>query len=102
MVHYTCDMCGKALLVDEPVRYVVKVQVYAACDQMEIAEEDLERDHFDEMQQVLDEMEDMTAEEVEEGVYKSLRFDLCPTCQSIYLDNPLLHKQGRRINFGEN
>ena len=61
MVHYTCDMCGKALLVDESVRYVVKVQVYVAYDQMEITEEDLERDRFDEMEQVLDEMEDMTS-----------------------------------------
>lgn len=102
MIHYTCDMCGKPLLVEEQVRYVVKIEVFAAYDTMEITEEDLEEDHVEEMQELVEEMEDMTTEEVEEGVYRTLRFDLCPTCKAIYLGDPLPQKQGRRISFGEN
>ena len=30
MVHYTCDMCGKPLLPDEDIRYVVKIEVHTA------------------------------------------------------------------------
>jgi len=102
MIHYTCDMCGKPLLVEEEVRYVVKIEVYAGYDPMEITEEDLEEDHTEEMRELVKEMEDMTTEEVEEGVYKKFRFDLCPSCKEIYLRDPLLQKQGRRISFGEN
>lgn len=105
MIHYTCDMCGKPLLVEEEVRYEVKIEVYAAYDPMEITEEELAEDHLEEMRELVEEMEDMTTEEVEEGVYKKLRFDLCPSCKAIYLRDPLFQRQerqGRRINFGEN
>ena len=102
MIHYTCDMCGKPLLVEDQVRYVVKIEVYAAYDTMDITEEDLEEDHIEEMRELVEDMEDMTTEEVEEGVYKTLRFDLCPRCKAIYLSDPLSQKQGRRIGFGEN
>ena len=39
MVHYTCDMCGKPLLPDEDIRYVVKIEVHTACDAMEMDED---------------------------------------------------------------
>jgi len=102
MIHYTCDMCGKPLLVEEQVRYVVKIEVYAAYDTMDITDEDLEEDHIEEMRELVEDMEDMTTEEVEEGVYKTLRFDLCPGCKAIYLCDPLSQTQGRRISFGDN
>ena len=36
MEGFTCDMCGKVLLAEEDSRYIVKVQVYAAYDPMEL------------------------------------------------------------------
>ena len=71
----------------------------------EPTEEELAEDHLEEMRELVEEMEYMTTEEVEEGVYKKLRFDLCPSCKAIYLRDPLFQRQerqGRRINFGEN
>jgi hypothetical protein len=102
VVHYTCDMCGKALLSDEDVRYVVKIEVYAAYDPMEITEEDLQKDHKQEIAELLSEMEDMDTEELEAGVYKRLRFDLCAACQRRYLENPLAVQAHRRIGWTEN
>ena len=40
MVHYTCDMCGRPLLAEEDMRYVVKIEVYTACDAMDMDDDD--------------------------------------------------------------
>ena len=102
MVHYTCDMCGKTLLSDEDVRYVVKVEVYAAYDPLEITDEDLKKDHKQEIADLLSDMNGMDAEELEEGVYKRLRFDLCAACQRRYLANPLAIKVHRDLRWTDN
>ncbi|HET6442363.1 MAG TPA: hypothetical protein VM219_07145 [Phycisphaerae bacterium] len=102
MVHYTCDMCGKPLLADEDTRYVVKIEVHAAYDPMEITDEDLAKDQNGEIQDLLDQMADMDAEKLEEQVYKSFRFDLCPSCQAKYLQDPLFRSVRKRIPFGDN
>jgi len=102
MLHFTCDMCGKDLLVSEEVRYVVKMEVYAAYDPMEITEEDLEKDHMEEISQLIEEMEDMDPQELEEGVYKSFRFDLCPSCQKKFVKRPLTKASETRLGFSNN
>ena len=102
MVHYTCDMCGKTLLSDEDVRYVVKVEVFAAYDPMEVTEDDLNKDHKQEIADLLSEMENMDPAEIEEGVYKRLRFDLCAACRLRYLANPLAMATPRRLGWHEN
>jgi len=95
-------MCGKTLLSDEDVRYVVKVEVYAAYDPLEITEEDLKKDHKQEIADLLSDMNGMDAEELEEGVYKRLRFDLCAACQRRYLANPLAIKVHRDLRWTDN
>jgi hypothetical protein len=102
MVHYTCDMCGKTLLSDEDVRYVVKIEVFAAYDPMEITEEDLAKDHKQEIADLLAEMEDKDPDELEGQVYKTLRYDLCAACQRKYLENPLAVKSTRDLGWTEN
>jgi predicted PP-loop superfamily ATPase len=89
MEHLYCDMCGKPLLLDEDVRFEVKIEVYAAYDPMEITEEDLEEDFEEEIHELIEEMRDMDEEELEEGVYKSFKFDLCGACHKVYLKDPL-------------
>lgn len=101
MEHLYCDMCGKPLLLDEDVRYEVKIEVYAAYDPMEMTEEDLEEDFEEEIHELIEEMKDIDEDELEEGVYKSFKFDLCAACHKIYLQDPLdLGSRGR--GFGEN
>jgi len=102
MIHFTCDLCGKALLADEDTRYIAKIEVYAAYDPMEIAGDDLEKDHEDEMQSLLDEMADMDAEELEGQVYQSFRFDLCPKCRAAFVKDPLVHLSRQQARFGAN
>jgi len=89
MDHLTCDLCGKALLTDESVRYQVRIQVYAAYDPLELTPDDLARDPRDEIRALLDELAHRDPQEIEDSVYKELHFDLCMACQRRYLVSPL-------------
>ena len=89
MAQFCCDMCGKPLLVDEDVRYVVRVEVFAAYDPMELSAEDLKRDRLKEIRELVKRMEAMAPQELEDQVYKQLTFEVCPACRKKYLKNPL-------------
>jgi len=102
MIHFTCDMCSKRLEQNEDTRYVIKIEVYAAYDPLEITGEDLERDHTEEIENLLEEMEDRDAEEMENEVYKTFRFDLCPECHAAYLKDPLGRGARLRARFEGN
>ena len=92
----SCDRCGRTLLVDESVRYVVDVRVYAAYDTMEITRSDYEKDHREEIREALDACRKMSADELEDQIYREFRFHLCPPCQKRYLRDPLGTGSGPR------
>ena len=102
MINFTCDMCGKPLLVDEDLRYVVKIEVYAAYDTMELSEDDIQEDHTEEMCRLCEAMESVDPDEAEDSVYRTLQLDLCPACHKIYLKNPLPSRSPRTRRFGQN
>jgi hypothetical protein len=89
MDHLICDICGKALLVDEDVRYQARVQVFAAYDPLELTEADLAQDHEAEIRALLHRLADMDPQDVEDSVYKDMHFDLCMACQRLYIRRPL-------------
>jgi hypothetical protein len=102
MIHFTCDLCGKTLLADEDTRFVVKIDVYAAYDPMEITSQDLDEDRTEEMEALFEELEDMDPEDAEAGVFKTFRYDLCPECHAAYLKDPLGRKARQRARFEHN
>ncbi len=77
----SCDRCGTGLLIKEDVRYEVGIVVKAAYDPMELTPEDLARDHEAEMSRLLKQMKNLSAEEAQDQVYRTFRYDLCPPCQ---------------------
>ncbi len=89
MADFCCDMCGKPLLVDSDVRYVLKIEVFAAYDPMEVTAEDLKHDHLEEIRELAERLGRAEAAELEDQVYKRFQFDLCPRCQKRYLKQPL-------------
>ena len=93
MVRYSCDMCGRSIIPEEDVRYVVKIEVYAACDSMEV-DNDFDEELTDDYDDDDDDMEDVE--------YKTFRFDLCSKCHNKYLEDPLTIKSIRRGRFSEN
>jgi CRISPR/Cas system-associated protein Cas7 (RAMP superfamily) len=85
----SCDACGAGLLIESEVRYLVKIEVYAAYDPLELTGQDLSRDHRANMAQLIESMKGMDPRELEDQVYKKFQFDLCPVCQREYLKDPL-------------
>jgi hypothetical protein len=83
-----CDRCGKAIRKKD-LRYVVKIQVYAAADPLEITAAELAADHDAEIRRLLRQCERMSAEELMRDVYVALEFSLCSPCRKVYLSNPL-------------
>ncbi len=81
----TCDSCGKSLLVDEDVRYVADIVVYAAYDPMELTSRDLESDVLSKIRSVLKQMEGRDTTELEEEVVAARRLNLCPSCRKSFL-----------------
>ncbi len=84
-----CDMCGKALLLDENVRYILRAEVFAAYDVLELTREDLEKATRREIEELIDRMGDMDEQELADSVYKKFVFNLCPRCQRRYIEDPL-------------
>lgn len=103
MINYNCDMCGKSLVPEEDDRYVVKIEIYAACDSMDVDdEEELINDLEEEDEDDDDEIDSLDPDEIESIEYKTFRYDLCSKCHSMYLQDPLSIKSIRRGRFSEN
>jgi hypothetical protein len=88
MFTHICDRCGQPMEKNQ-LRYVAKIQVFAAADTLEITAEDLLKDPGDEIARLMRQCEDMTEEELMRDVFVELQFDLCRPCQRAYLANPL-------------
>ena len=83
-----CDRCGKSLLVDEPVRYRMDLQITAAYDAPEITPKDLEGDLQQEISDVIEGTEGVPVQKLEDEVAAQRRYDLCPPCGRVVLENP--------------
>ena len=104
MIHYNCDMCGNSLVPEEDDRYVVKIEIYAACDSMEVDDDDLIDDfeEDDEEEEEEEEEDNINHEEMDGVEYKTFRYDLCSKCHSRYMQDPLSINSIRRARFSEN
>jgi hypothetical protein len=88
MTTRVCDRCG-AIIEEGALRYVIKIEVFAASDTLKISFEDLAQDHAREFNALLLQCEGMTEEELMRDVHVDFRFDLCRACQKTYVANPL-------------
>ena len=102
MIRYTCDVCHRELDPDEDLRYVVKLEVYAAFDPTVACEDDDDRDHLQEIQDILERIEDAEDERIGDDVYQQMRYDLCPECRKKFLKNPLGREVAKAFDFSEN
>lgn len=102
MIRYTCDLCKREMDPDEDLRYVVQMEIYAAFDPTTDSEEDEDRDHLQEIQDILERLEQADADRVGDDVYQRLRFDLCPECRKKFIKNPLGKEHGKVLGFSKN
>jgi hypothetical protein len=99
-------MCGKSLVPEEDDRYVVKIEIYAACDSMEVDDDEGLIDDFEEEdeedEEDEEEVDNIDPEEMDGVEYKTFRYDLCSKCHSRYMQDPLSINSIRRGRFSEN
>ena len=88
MITHICDRCGRPLEQGQ-LRYIAKIEVFAAADPLVITLDDLLRDTRREMDDALEECEKLTEEELMRDVYVQFQFDLCPSCQKSYIMDPM-------------
>ncbi len=103
MIRYVCDVCKRELDPEDDLRYVVKMEIYAAFDPIQARDDEDDRDHLQEIQDILERMEDAQCEQIGEDVYQQLRFDLCPECRKRLAKNPLGREAtAKAFDFSEN
>lgn len=90
MIRYRCDGCGLDLQRDGSNHYILKIEAFAAAGRLEFSREEVERDHEAEMKKLIAELEKRSPDELEDQVYRNLRFDLCPPCHKRFLASPLM------------
>jgi len=101
MIHFTCDGCHRPIDTEHDARYVVRLEVYTALD---ASEEDWngDRDHLEEIQDLLEGLDDELDDRIGEDVYQQLRYDLCSDCRRKFLRNPLGRGLAPKLNFSHN
>ncbi len=101
MIHFTCDLCGREMDAENELRFVVKMEVYAALD---VSDEEIDgdRDHLQELHEILERSEIADDPQITEEVYQQLRFDLCPECRKRFAKNPLGRMHAEQFDFSQN
>jgi hypothetical protein len=103
MIHFICDVCKSPLDPDRDLRYVVRMEIYAAMSDGP-AEIDSDRDHLLEIHDILERMDDLEAsdERLADDAYQQLRFDLCSDCRKKFLRDPLGRRLAGQLDFSKN
>ena len=79
-----CARCGKELS-EGSLKYMVHVQILSDFDGViPYSEEDLS----EEINSLLQDVEDMDAQELEDDVYQEISFVLCEKCKKIFARDP--------------
>ena len=86
MIRYSCDLCKRDLDPEHDLRYVVKMEIFAA---MNAAAEDDDNDPLEQLQDLIERQEDLADKEIGEEICQQLRFDLCPECRAKFIKHPL-------------
>lgn len=101
MIHYTCDCCKRTINSETELRYVVRMEVYASLDPIE-DELDDDRDHLQEIQDILERLDTAEDVQISDDVYHHQRYDLCSECRKRFVQNPLGRATTHHLDFSQN
>ena len=83
-----CDVCGTP--TPPHAHYVVRIDVYADPSVPEMSTDELEATDFDQtFTDLLDQMQQLSADDLQDDVHRRFEFKLCRPCQRRFLANPL-------------
>ena len=63
MIHYSCDRCKRLIDPEVDLRYVVRLEVQAIMETLDVDDLDDERDHLLEIQEMLEQLEEGEGEQ---------------------------------------
>jgi hypothetical protein len=86
MIRFECDRCGARLSANDPNRYIVKMEVYAAAGPIELGDV---ASPGEDLQTLMRQLAAADPDQVEDETYRCLRFDLCDPCRRELLRRPL-------------
>jgi hypothetical protein len=75
-------------LKEKDIIYELNVEVHAIYQPLQIDLVDMLKDHTDEIRGLIEELKDKDPQELQDQIYKTFKFHLCPPCQQKYIKNP--------------
>lgn len=88
MIRYECDKCGAAMSANDPTRFIVRMEIYAAAGHVDL-DSNAATDQHQALDDVMQRLAEADPDEIEDQTYRLLRFDLCDTCRREVLAKPL-------------
>ncbi len=92
----TCKLCGRRIVIHDS--YVVRIDVFADPTTAPIDTSDEQNDPDVVIPALLEQMEKMSAEELQDQVHRRIEFRICCRCQPHYLANPLGLPRARKLS----
>ena len=85
---FLCARCGAELTPGKGDFYVVRIEALADPSPPRFSEEDLQHDHRAEIERLIEQMRDLSEQELTDQVYRRLVLYLCGPCYRRWIDNP--------------
>jgi hypothetical protein len=83
-----CDICNRPILAG--AQYIVRIDVFADPSIPDMSTDDLEESDSEKtMAKLMHEMEQLSADELQDQVHRRFQYTLCRSCQKEFLTNPL-------------
>lgn len=101
MIQVVCDCCKRIIDLEDEVRYVVRMEVFAAVD-AESPDADDDRDYLQEIEEILEQGSEAENLQLTDDIYQQTRFDLCSDCRQKFIRDPLGRLTSPRLDFSDN
>ena len=101
MIHYSCDRCKRAIDPAHELRYVVRLEIEAAIEQLSGDIED-DVDRLQELEEILESSDDDGSASLGDELFQRKRFDLCVRCYRHFCKNPLGIEKSTPFGFSQN
>ncbi|UCC31374.1 MAG: hypothetical protein JSU86_03675 [Phycisphaerales bacterium] len=88
MIRYECDKCGVAMQANDPKRFIVRLEIYAAAGHVDLDEEAAAAP-TEGLREIVRQLAKADPDEVEDQTYRLLRFDVCDACRRELLERPI-------------
>ena len=83
-----CHRCGATLTPGRGDFYVVRIEAFADPTPPHVTAEELASDRGEEMRRLLEQMRDLTEQELMDQVYRRLVIHLCGPCYRKWIEDP--------------